>query len=95
MQNNGRISLLEAVALAQGPNRTAAKKHTRLIRKRPSGVQETVLDLKQVLEGKAPDLPLEPEDIVYVPPSTPKSLLMHTNVVVQAATSAAVYQAVP
>ncbi len=31
----------------------------------------------------------------YVPPSTPKSLLMHSNIVVESATSAAVYQAVP
>ena len=95
MQNSGRISLLEAVALAQGPIRTAAKKHTRLIRKQASGVQETVLDLKRVLEGRAPDPELQPEDIVYVPPSTPKSLIMRSNVVVQSATSAAVYHAVP
>jgi len=95
MQNSGRISLLEAVALAQGANRTAANKHTRLIRKSASGVQETVLDLKRVLEGRARDPELQPEDIVYIPPSTPKALLMHTPAVVQAATSAVVYQAVP
>jgi len=95
MQNSGRISLLEAVALAEGPTRTAAKKHTRLIRKNAAGIQETVLDLKHVLEGRAPDPELLPEDIVYIPPSTPKSLLMHTPAVMQAATSAAVYQAVP
>jgi len=95
MQNSGRITLLEAVALAQGANRTAAKKQTRLIRKSVSGVQETRLDLKQVLVGRAPDPELQPEDIVYIPPSTPKSLLMHTPALVQSATSAAVYQAIP
>ena len=95
MQNSGKISLLEAVALAEGPTRTAAKKRTRLIRKSPSGMQETVLDLKQVLEGRAPDPELNPEDIVYIPPSVPKSLLMHTPAVMQSAASAAIYQAVP
>ena len=95
MQNSGRISLLEAVALAEGPTRTAAKKHTRLIRKNASGIQETVLDLKQVLEGRAPDPELHPEDIVYIPTSTPKSLLMHSPAVMQSAASAAIYQAVP
>jgi len=95
MQNSGRISLLEAVALAEGPTRTAAKKHTRLIRKNAAGIQETVLDLKQVLEGRAQDPELHPEDIVYIPPSTPKSLLMHAPTLMQAATSAAVYQAIP
>lgn len=96
MQNSGRITLLEAVALAQGPNRTAAKKHTRLIRKNPSGVQEASLDLKQLLEGRAPDPELRPEDIIYIPPSTPKSILMHsTPAVMQSTASAAIYQAMP
>jgi len=95
MQNNGRISLLQVVAMAQGVNRTAARKHTRLIRKTASGVGETILDLKQVLEGGAADPELQPEDIVYIPPSTAKSLLMRTPSLLEAATSAAVYQAVP
>jgi hypothetical protein len=60
-----------------------------------SGVEETVLDLKQLLEGRAADPPLRPEDIVYIPPSTPKALLMRTPALVQSAASAAVYQTVP
>lgn len=95
MQNSGRISLLQAVAMAQGVNRTAARKHTRLIRKTASGIDETILDLKQVLEGGAADPELQPEDIVYIPPSTAKSLLMRTPALVQSAASAAMYQAVP
>jgi polysaccharide biosynthesis/export protein len=95
MQNNGRISLLQAVALAQGVNRTARKSRTRLLRRTASGVQETALDLKHVLENRAPDPQLEPEDIVYIPPSTAKSILMRTPELVQSASSAAVYAAVP
>jgi len=95
MQNSGRISLLQVVAMAQGVNRTAARKHTRLLRKTASGVDETILDLKRVLEGGAADADLQPEDIVYIPPSTAKSLLMRTPALLEAATSAAVYQAVP
>ena len=96
MQNNGRITLLQAVAMAQGVNRTAARKHTRLIRKTASGVDETILDLKRVLEGGAADPELRPEDIVYIPPSTAKSILMRdTPALVQSTASAAVYQAIP
>jgi polysaccharide export outer membrane protein len=95
MQNNGRISLLQAVAMAQGVNRTASRKHTRIIRKTASGAEETIFDLKQVLEGRAADLQLRPEDIVYIPPSTPKAMLMRTPALVQSAASAAVYQTVP
>lgn len=95
MQNGGRISLLQAVAMAQGVNRTAARKRTRIIRKNASGVEETVLDLKQVLEGRVADPELRPEDIVYIPPSTPKALLMRTPALVQSTASAAVFQAMP
>ena len=96
MQNSGRITLLQAVAMAQGVNRTAAKKHTRLIRKSASGVQETTLDLKPVLEGRAPDPALQPEDILYIPPSTAKSFLIRdTPALMQSTASAAIYQAMP
>jgi len=96
MQNSGRITLLQAVAMAEGVNRTAAKKHTRLIRKSASGVQETTLDLKPLLEGRAPDLALQPEDIVYIPASTAKSFLIRdTPALMQSTASAAIYQAMP
>lgn len=95
MQNSGRLTLLQAVAMAQGVNRTAAKSQTRLLRKTSSGVEETRLDLKHVLENRAPDLPLQPEDILYIPPSTAKSIVMRAPELVQSASSAAVYAAVP
>ena len=95
MQNSGRLTLLQAVAMAQGVNRTAARSQTRLLRKTSSGVEETRLDLKHVLENRAPDLPLEPEDILYIPPSAAKSIVMRTPELVQSASSAAVYAAVP
>ena len=95
MQNNGRISLLQAVAMAQGVNRTAAKSHTKILRKTASGVEETRLDLKHVLENRAPDPQLQPEDIVYIPPSAAKSIVMRAPELLQSASSAAVYAAVP
>jgi len=96
MQNNGRITLLQAVAMAQGVNRTAAKKHTRLIHKGASGVQEITLDLKPVLEGRVPDPALQPEDILYIPPSTAKSFVIRdTPALMQSTASAAIYQAMP
>jgi hypothetical protein len=59
-------------------------------------VQEISLDLKQVLEGRAPDLALEPEDIVYIPPSTAKSIVMRdAPSLMQSTASAAIYQAMP
>jgi polysaccharide export outer membrane protein len=96
MENNGRVTLLEAVALAAGVNRTAAQSKTRVIRKTAGGYEDMPVDLKRVLQGKAADIPLEREDIVYVPPSMAKTLLLHSPQVLEsAAASAAVYAQVP
>ena len=95
MQNSGKITLLQAVALAAGVNRTAATSKTRIIRKAATGFEEAQVDLKRLLQGKAADLALQPEDIVYIPPSNTKSILMRAPSLAQSAASAAVYSAVP
>lgn len=95
MQNNGRVSLLQAIAFASGTNRTASASKTKIIRKTNTGFQEVNVDLKAMLKGKAADLELKPEDIVYVPPSGAKALLSRAPALAQSAASAAVYQAIP
>jgi polysaccharide export outer membrane protein len=96
MENNGRVTLLEAVALASGVNRTAALGKVRVIRKTSAGHEDMPVDLKLILKGKAADIPLEREDIVYIPPSTARGLLFRTPEVLQsAAASTMVYNAVP
>jgi polysaccharide biosynthesis/export protein len=96
MENSGQVTLLQAVALAAGVNRTAAQSKTRVIRKTSDGYEDKPINLKLILEGKAPDLPLEREDIVYVPPSTSRTLLFHMPQVLEsAAASATIYGAAP
>lgn len=95
MQNSGKITLLQAIALAAGVNRTAATSKTRIIRKTTTGFEEAQVDLKHLLQGKAADVALQPEDIVYIPPSSTKSILMRAPGIAQTAASAAVYSAVP
>ena len=41
----------------------------KLIRKTPAGPEEVPLPLKKILAAKAPDLQLQPDDIVFVPGS--------------------------
>jgi polysaccharide biosynthesis/export protein len=96
MENNGRVTLLEAVALASGVNRTAAQGKARIIRKTSAGYSTMPVDLKHILQGKAADVPLEREDIVYIPASTARSLVFHTPQVLEAAAaSATVYAMAP
>jgi polysaccharide export outer membrane protein len=65
--DNGSLSVLQALALAGGPNHTAKMGGTRIIRKGPSGMTETRVPLKKMLEAKAPDVNLQADDILFVP----------------------------
>jgi polysaccharide export outer membrane protein len=75
VDNNERLSLLDAVSLAGGLNKTAAMSKTKLIRKLPAGREEVDLDLKHVLYGKQADVLVSDGDILFVPSSTGKTFL--------------------
>jgi len=72
MDNNGRLSVLQAVALAGGTTSNAKLSGARIIRKATSGVTEIPVPLKKLLEAKASDVPLEADDILFVPTSARK-----------------------
>jgi polysaccharide export outer membrane protein len=65
--DNGTLTVLQALALAGGANRTAKLGGVRIIRKRPEGMTETKVPLKKMLEAKAPDITLQADDILFVP----------------------------
>jgi polysaccharide export outer membrane protein len=65
--DNGTLTVLQALALAGGPNHTAKMGAVRIIRKGPEGMTETRVPLKKMLEAKAPDMNLQADDILFVP----------------------------
>jgi polysaccharide export outer membrane protein len=65
--DNGTLTVLQALALAGGTNRTAKMGGTRIIRKGPNGMTETRVPLKKMLEAKVPDVTLQADDILFVP----------------------------
>jgi polysaccharide biosynthesis/export protein len=65
------ITVLQALALAQGMNKTA-KFDARLIRNTPTGRTESQLPLKKILANKVADPTLQDGDIVFVPVSVGK-----------------------
>jgi polysaccharide export outer membrane protein len=67
-------TVLQALALAGGPDRAASPKNARVLRMSAGGRSrsEMPVDVSKILEGKIPDLPLEPEDILFIPSSAPK-----------------------
>jgi polysaccharide biosynthesis/export protein len=65
--DNGSLTVLQALALAGGANRTARLGGVRIIRKGPGGMTETKVPLKRMLEAKDPDITLQADDILFVP----------------------------
>ncbi len=72
------LTVLQAVALAWGPTPTAATTKAVLIREQKGGRTMTALNLKRILSGKEPDMPIHDRDILYVPDSVAKGILNHT-----------------
>ncbi|WP_158615531.1 polysaccharide biosynthesis/export family protein [Acidipila sp. EB88] len=75
VDNNERLSIIEALSLAGGMNKTAALSKTKLVRKLPAGREEVDLDLKHILYGKQADVLVSDGDILYVPSSLGKTIL--------------------
>jgi polysaccharide export outer membrane protein len=96
MDNGTDMTVLQAIAVAEGTNPTAALNKAKLIRKTPTGPQETPLPLKDMLSSRAPDVRLQAEDIIFVPNSVAKSAGRRTlEAIVQSATGLAIYGARP
>jgi polysaccharide export outer membrane protein len=72
MMDSGGLSVLQALAMAGGTQRTAKLSGAKILRKSPTGIVQTPVDLKKILQAKAPDIPMEANDILVVPSSTGK-----------------------
>jgi polysaccharide export outer membrane protein len=87
MMDAGGLTVLQALALAGGTGRTAKLNGARILRNGPTGMTQTPVELKKMLQAKLPDLPLQPNDILVVPSSTGKILAGRTlEAALQAAT---------
>ncbi|HUY82704.1 MAG TPA: polysaccharide biosynthesis/export family protein [Acidobacteriaceae bacterium] len=95
IDNNEKLSLMQAISLAGGWDKTAALSKVRLIRKIPQGHEQLKLDLKHVLEGRQADVSIKNGDILYVPTSLGKTLAYRgMEAVIASAQSAVVYSSV-
>jgi polysaccharide biosynthesis/export protein len=75
LDNKDSVSVLEAVAMAQGVGANARTADARIVRRSSSGMQNEVpINLKRVLAGKAPDITLAANDILFVPNNTAKAI---------------------
>jgi polysaccharide export outer membrane protein len=70
------MSVLQTLSLAGGINRGAAHKRARILRVAPGARerQEILVDLEKMLAGNSADMSLQPEDILFIPNSTGKTV---------------------
>jgi polysaccharide biosynthesis/export protein len=94
VKGNEQMSLLKAIALAEGLSSTSSKGHTRIIRTdEGSGKRSEIpVELGKILDGKAPDMNLQAADIVFVPNSTGKTVLFRsTDAIINTASGVAIF----
>ena len=76
VKNDREMSVLKAIALAEGLTTTSAKSRTKIIRtdEKTGERLEIPIDLGKIFAGKVADPALKPSDIVFVPNSSGKSV---------------------
>jgi polysaccharide biosynthesis/export protein len=77
LKSNENISVLQAIALAEGLTRTSSSSFARIIRTSEATGQRTEIriDVNKILAGKKADPMLEPRDILFIPNSAARSAL--------------------
>jgi polysaccharide export outer membrane protein len=89
------ISVLQALSLAEGLNTGADTRHAKILRLKSDADQrvEMPVDVKSVLAGKKPDVPMQGDDILFIPGSTGKKVALRTlEAAIQAGTGAAIWR---
>jgi polysaccharide export outer membrane protein len=70
------VTVIQAIAIAAGPGKTAKSTKAKILRLSPGSASrvELPVNLKALLAGKAGDIAMQPEDILFVPTSLPKDI---------------------
>src|SRR6266568_4171822 len=76
-----QLTLVSAVANAGGTIKDAYLTHVAIVRGSLAEPRIAVVDLKEIVHGKAPDILLEPRDIVYVPFAPYRTLTRYLDVI--------------
>ena len=75
LNDREKITVLQALSLAEGADRTAATKQAKILRTAPGQTTrlEIPVNLKEILAGKAADVSMSADDILFVPNSAARS----------------------
>ncbi|WP_162173486.1 polysaccharide biosynthesis/export family protein [Pseudacidobacterium ailaaui] len=93
MQDDAKLTVLQAIALAAGANRSAKENAARLLRKVQGRYQEQTIPLKDMERGSQPDMELEAGDVLYIPFSMARNVVVGASGILSSTSSAAIYAA--
>ncbi len=95
LSSHSSMSVLQAISLSEGLGPSASPKSARIMRPTDtsaSAMQEIPVDLQKIFAGKAPDVSLRPNDVLFVPNSLAKSSARRAaEVILQTASGIAIY----
>jgi protein involved in polysaccharide export with SLBB domain len=75
MPRRGDVTAAQAISYAGGPMMTARNHSAFLMRHDQNGVRQAIpVDFLAILRGKQPDIPVQPDDIIFIPSSAVKTV---------------------
>jgi polysaccharide export outer membrane protein len=79
LEDRDSVTVVQALAMAQGLAPNAARHRARIIHTKPDGTHvETYIDVEKIIKDKAPDPVLAANDILYIPSSRSKAAAKRT-----------------
>ena len=94
MQEDGTLTVLQAISLANGTSLPASVRNIYLLRHDATGTPVSIpIPLDKMSHGKQADLPLQATDVLYVPMSKIKAAMLNTQGIAAAAASASIVSA--
>lgn len=74
-----KVTVLQALSMAEGFGPQPADKDCKILRKTGNSDREEIpVNLNAILKGKSPDVPMQSEDILFVPSSMGKKVIART-----------------
>lgn len=92
MDEKGQYTVMKVVAMAHGTTKLAKTSKARIVRRTSDGNKEIPIPLDKILASKAPDIPMQSNDILFVPTNTGKQAAARgAQVAISLASTAVIY----
>jgi polysaccharide export outer membrane protein len=78
MDEKDQYTVMKAIAMAHGTTKLAKTSKARIVRRTPNGNIEIPVPLDKILLSKAPDIPMQSNDILFVPTNKGKQAAIRT-----------------